>query len=153
MSVSDTNKNRGTHGDSSFMLGGLPSSSENTPALAVGSVKSAGNGICKHFDCSNRTDLGYCRTSACIHPNYSQIKNEAYIPVEWNSYLHAYVCTRPNCSYWESTPRDDAVYVVRCKDCENAIDIGKEYLLCPMIDCRVKADFFCAYGERKKDGN
>ena len=43
--------------------------------------------------------------------------------------------------------------VVRCKDCENAIDIGRDYLLCPMIDCRVKANFFCAYGERKKDGN
>ena len=29
MSVSDKIKNRGTHGDSSFMLGGVPSSSEN----------------------------------------------------------------------------------------------------------------------------
>lgn len=29
MSVSDNNKNRGAHGDSSFMLGGVPSSSEN----------------------------------------------------------------------------------------------------------------------------
>lgn len=44
MSVSDTNKNRGTHGDSSFMLGGLPSSSENPPALAVGSVKASEDG-------------------------------------------------------------------------------------------------------------
>lgn len=39
MSVSDEIKNRGAHGDSSFMLGGVPSSSENPPALAVGSVK------------------------------------------------------------------------------------------------------------------
>ena len=39
MSVSGKNKNRGAHGDSSFMLGGLPSSSENPPASAVGSVK------------------------------------------------------------------------------------------------------------------
>ena len=39
MRVSDTNKNRGAHGDSSFKLGGMPSSSENPPALAVGSVK------------------------------------------------------------------------------------------------------------------
>lgn len=30
--------NRGTHGDSSFMLGGLPSSRENPPDLSVGSV-------------------------------------------------------------------------------------------------------------------
>lgn len=29
MSVSDKIKNRGAHGDSSFMLGGVPSSSEN----------------------------------------------------------------------------------------------------------------------------
>ena len=36
MSVSDTNKNRGTHGDSSFMLGGLPSSSENPPGFSRG---------------------------------------------------------------------------------------------------------------------
>ena len=88
---------------------------------------SAGNGVCKHFDCSNRTGHGYCKTSVCIHPHYSQIG-------------------------W-FTPRDDAVCVVRCKDCEHATDIGKEYFLCPMIDCRVTANFFCAYGERKKDGN
>lgn len=50
----------------------------------------------------------------------------------------------------ETWPAADVVPVVRCKDCENAIDIGKEYLLCPMIDYRVKADFFCAYGERRK---
>ncbi len=40
MRVSDTEKNRGAHGDSSFKLGGMPSSSENPPALAVGSAKS-----------------------------------------------------------------------------------------------------------------
>ena len=39
MPVSDESKNRGAHGDSSFMLGGVPSSSENLLALAVGSVK------------------------------------------------------------------------------------------------------------------
>lgn len=38
MSVSDNNKNRGTHGDSSFMLGRSRPSSENPPALAVGRV-------------------------------------------------------------------------------------------------------------------
>ena len=31
-------KNRGTHGDSSFMLGGLPSLRENPLPLGVGSV-------------------------------------------------------------------------------------------------------------------
>lgn len=39
MSVSDKIKNRGAHGDSSFMLDGVPSSSENPPDLSVGSVK------------------------------------------------------------------------------------------------------------------
>ena len=39
MSVSDEIKNRGAHGDSSFMLGGVPSSSENHQVLSVGSVK------------------------------------------------------------------------------------------------------------------
>lgn len=39
MQSNENNKNRGTHGDSSFMLDGVPSSSENPPASAVGSVK------------------------------------------------------------------------------------------------------------------
>lgn len=34
---------------------------------------SAGNGQCKHFDCSNRTSQGYCRTSVCINPNYANV--------------------------------------------------------------------------------
>ena len=41
MSVSDKIKNRGAHGDSSFMLGGVPSSSENPPDLSVGSVNAS----------------------------------------------------------------------------------------------------------------
>lgn len=36
MSVSDNDKNRGAHGDSSFMLGGLPSSSENLSIIICG---------------------------------------------------------------------------------------------------------------------
>jgi len=43
--------------------------------------------------------------------------------------------------------------VVRCAECENAMDIGQAYLICPMIDGCVKKDFYCAHGERKKDGN
>ena len=39
MSVSDEIKNRGAHGDSSFMLGRLRPSSENPPDLSVGSVR------------------------------------------------------------------------------------------------------------------
>lgn len=39
MQFDDNNKNRGAHGNSSFMLDGVPSSSENLPDLSVGSVK------------------------------------------------------------------------------------------------------------------
>ena len=36
--MSDRNKNRGAHGDSSLMLGALAPSNEKPPALAVGCV-------------------------------------------------------------------------------------------------------------------
>ena len=36
--LNSNDKNRGAHGVSSFMLGGLPSLRENPPALAVESV-------------------------------------------------------------------------------------------------------------------
>ena len=39
MQSDGTDKNRGAHGDSSFKLGGMPSSSENPLASAMGSVK------------------------------------------------------------------------------------------------------------------
>ena len=38
MQFNENNKNHGTHGDSSFMLNEESLSSENPPALAVGSV-------------------------------------------------------------------------------------------------------------------
>lgn len=45
MSANNKHKNRGAHGDSSFMLGGAPSSSENPPVSTVGSVNNPyGNG-------------------------------------------------------------------------------------------------------------
>lgn len=39
MLSNENKKNRGAHGDSLRMLGGLPSSNKNPPASAVGSVK------------------------------------------------------------------------------------------------------------------
>lgn len=27
---------------------------------------------CLHYDCENKNSFGYCKTSACIHPKYSQ---------------------------------------------------------------------------------
>ena len=109
---------------------------------------SAGNGVCEHFDCSNRTDRGYCRTTVCIHPHYSQINepttSNSYVNVEWNSYFHAYIRTRPI---------EDAVCVVRCRDCKHRITVG-ERELCERWNSSdmlsASNDFFCAYGERIK---
>ena len=97
---------------------------------------SAGNGVCPHYDCSNRTDRGYCKTTVCIHPHYSQIGSEH----------------RTSSSYWESTPREDAVCVVRCKDCKHKITVGAREL-CEKWNSSdmlsANNDFFCAYGERR----
>lgn len=132
---------------------------------------SAGNGVCKHFDCSNRTDRGYCKTTVCINPNYSQIASETHTSngyvncdkplkicpkcggiAEWNSYFHTYICTRPNCSYWKSAPIEDAVCVVRCRECKHRITVGaREYCEKWNSSDMLSAnnDFFCAYGERR----
>ena len=65
MRVSDTNKNRGTHGDSSFKLGGMPSSSENPPALAVGGVNECCN-TCRHSYKLEKCDYSH---GGCEHTN------------------------------------------------------------------------------------
>ena len=31
-----------------------------------------GIGVCPYNDCQNRTDLGYCKTTACINPKYNR---------------------------------------------------------------------------------
>ena len=66
--------------------------------------------------------------------------------------MRAYARVVGNCI--ECVKRQPSVIesVVRCAECENAMDIGQSYLLCPMIDGCVKKDFYCAHGERKKDG-
>lgn len=57
----------------------------------------------------------------------------------------------------EIVPAVDAVEVVRCKDCENwdtdwcPSHSAKEKHWCSMIDFVTEPDFFCGYGERKKE--
>lgn len=41
----------------------------------------------------------------------------------------------------------DAVPVVRCKDCQNAVDIEKDYLICTLWGCGTDFDGFCYKGE------
>ena len=36
------------------------------------------NGLCPHYDCDNRTDIGYCKTTMCINPRYSKIGTAQY---------------------------------------------------------------------------
>ena len=36
------------------------------------------NGLCPHYDCDNRTDIGYCKTTMCINPKYSKIGTAQY---------------------------------------------------------------------------
>ena len=33
---------------------------------------------CLHYDCANRTSFGYCKTTACINPKYSNIGTAQY---------------------------------------------------------------------------
>lgn len=56
-----------------------------------------------------------------------------------------------------NAPAVDAVEVVRCKDCENwdtdwcPSHSAKGEHWCGMIDLVTEPDFFCGYGERKKE--
>lgn len=34
--------------------------------------------ICMHFDCGNRNYSGYCKTTVCINPKYSNIGTAQY---------------------------------------------------------------------------
>ena len=58
----------------------------------------------------------------------------------------------------DDAPIVDAVEVVRCKDCKNWMyeycDVGLCVTDAPDIDgVQRRADDFCAYGERRTDGN
>ena len=50
----------------------------------------------------------------------------------------------------EDAPSVDAVEVVRCKDCKQAIRYG--YIWCGRTDIQVQEEDFCSYGERKDNG-
>lgn len=36
------------------------------------------DGPCLHYDCTNRNSVGYCKTTACINPKYSNIGTAQY---------------------------------------------------------------------------
>lgn len=50
--------------------------------------------------------------------------------------------------------RDNAVPVVRCKDCKYFVDAtvnGNGFLICDISDMEIAPDDFCSYGERRED--
>lgn len=57
---------------------------------------------------------------------------------------------------WESVKNEleNRVPVVRCEDCKHHEDEQSGMVWCPCnIGSWVENDFFCAYGERRTDGN
>ena len=46
-------------------------------------------------------------------------------------------------------PSVDAVQVVRCRDCDMAEDIGKDYLICVGWGFRTDFDGFCYKGKKR----
>lgn len=41
-------------------------------------MKTMSGGPCLHYDCTNRNSFGYCKTTACINPKYSNIGTAQY---------------------------------------------------------------------------
>lgn len=48
---------------------------ENVVRVALGMVD---GGPCPHYDCEDRNSFGYCKTTACINPKYSNIGTAKY---------------------------------------------------------------------------
>ena len=70
---------------------------------------SAGKGQCKHYDCSNRTSHGYCKTSVCINERYSQVSSFTLVHcceckwLQWNMRQDGYLsigATEYECLHW-----------------------------------------------------
>lgn len=41
-------------------------------------MRTMSGGPCLHYDCTNRNSFGYCKTTACINPKYSNIGTAQY---------------------------------------------------------------------------
>lgn len=49
--------------------------------------------ICMHVDCTNKTEYGYCKTTACINPKYNKIQivsDKTLTDEELNEYIKKY---------------------------------------------------------------
>lgn len=41
-------------------------------------MRTMSGGPCLHYECTNRNSFGYCKTTACINPKYSNIGTAQY---------------------------------------------------------------------------
>lgn len=106
--------------------------------------------VCPYI-CNNKTDYGYCQTSACINPTHRTPTFTSYDPIE---------IARQYAPKFDK-PAVDMVAVVRCRDCKWYKE-GK-YSAPTRFCFRLKdekgeeigynfaSDDFCSYGERKDE--
>lgn len=106
--------------------------------------------VCPYI-CSNKTDYGYCKTSACINPTHRTQTFTSYDPIEIARQYTPKV----------DKPVVDMVEVVRCRDCKWYKE-GKYfapvrfcYRLKDINDEEVGYNFadddFCSHGERREE--
>lgn len=83
------------------------------------------------YVCNNKTEFGYCMSTACINPLYNQQSITKWLE------------------------KADYVQVVRCKDCKwwGDLDPKNRYTdcYCHVVECSTEPDWYCADGERKVD--
>lgn len=41
-------------------------------------MRTMSGGLCPYYDCTNKNGFGYCKTTACINPKYSNIGTAQY---------------------------------------------------------------------------
>lgn len=80
------------------------------------------------------------------------------IPIQLSNGVEIYYGEAVPVEYLKHLPSADVVEVVRCKDCihnhEHETSFGSKFHICNLNNLAFTqyADFYCAYGERREDG-
>lgn len=104
------------------------------------------NSPCPYI-CNNKTDYGYCKTSACINPTHRTPTFTSYDPIE---------IARQYAPKFDK-PVVDMVEVVRCKDCKwytpakNILGVDMPTGYCDYHSIYPTKNDFCSKGERKSE--
>lgn len=83
------------------------------------------------YVCNNKTEFGYCCSTACINPMYNRITVNQWL--EKADYVQVVRCK--DCRHWQGKSENDAT-----EECDGV-----------MGNIRTTPDFYCAYGERKDE--